>query len=65
MHSAYLVPVSLFDHKPERCSFGHQLWRGMAQVGRLRRTQLYKQRLPTHQTLGVLHVLSLPDQDKA
>ena len=27
------VSVSMFDHKPERCSFGHQLWPGMAQVG--------------------------------
>ena len=27
------VPVSMFDHKPERCPFGHQLWPGMAQVG--------------------------------
>jgi hypothetical protein len=27
------VSVSTFDHKPERCPFGHQLWPGMAQVG--------------------------------
>jgi hypothetical protein len=27
------VSVSMFDHKPERCPFGHQLWAGMAQVG--------------------------------
>jgi hypothetical protein len=27
------VPVSMFDHKPERCPFGHQLGPGMAQVG--------------------------------
>lgn len=27
------VPVSMFDHKPERCPFGHLLWPGMAQVG--------------------------------
>jgi hypothetical protein len=23
----------LFDYKPERCPFGHQLWPGMVQVG--------------------------------
>ena len=27
------VSVSMFDHKPERCPFGHSLWPGMAQVG--------------------------------
>jgi hypothetical protein len=27
------VSISMFDHKPERCPFGHQLWPGMAQVG--------------------------------
>ena len=27
------VSVSMFDHKPGRCPFGHQLWPGMAQVG--------------------------------
>jgi hypothetical protein len=27
------VSVSMFDHKPERCPFGHLLWPGMAQVG--------------------------------
>jgi hypothetical protein len=27
------VSVSMFDHKPEHCPFGHQLWPGMAQVG--------------------------------
>ena len=27
------VSVSMFDHKPERCPFGHQLWPDMAQVG--------------------------------
>ena len=27
------VPVSKFDHKPERCPFGHSLWPGMAEVG--------------------------------
>ena len=27
------VPVSMFDHKPERCPFGYLLWPGMAQVG--------------------------------
>ena len=26
------MPVSLFENKPERCPFGHQLWPGMAQV---------------------------------
>jgi hypothetical protein len=26
------MPVSVFEHKPERCPFGHQLWPGMAQV---------------------------------
>jgi hypothetical protein len=26
------VSVSMFDHKPERCPFGHSLWPGMAQV---------------------------------
>src|SRR5216684_4390773 len=26
------VSVSMFDHKPERCPFGHLLWPGMAQV---------------------------------
>jgi hypothetical protein len=25
------VSVSMFDHKPERCPFGHSLWHGMAQ----------------------------------
>jgi hypothetical protein len=23
------VSVSMFDHKPERCPFGHLLWPGM------------------------------------
>jgi len=23
----------MFDHKPNSCPFGHQLWPGMAQVG--------------------------------
>ena len=27
------MSVSMFDHKPERCPFGHQLWPDMAQVG--------------------------------
>ena len=27
------VSVSMFDHKPERCPFGHLLWPGMVQVG--------------------------------
>jgi hypothetical protein len=27
------VSVSMFDHKPERCPFGHSLWPGMAQAG--------------------------------
>ena len=27
------VSVSMFDHKPEHCPFGHLLWPGMAQVG--------------------------------
>ena len=26
------MPVSLFENKPERCPFGHQLWPGKAQV---------------------------------
>lgn len=26
------VPVSIFEHKPEYCPFGHQLWPGRAQV---------------------------------
>jgi len=26
------VPVSIFEHKPEYCSFGHKLWPGRAQV---------------------------------
>ena len=26
------VSVSTFDHKPERCPFGHSLWPGRAQV---------------------------------
>jgi hypothetical protein len=29
----YFVSVSMFDHKPERCPFGHSLWPGIAQVG--------------------------------
>jgi hypothetical protein len=27
------VSVSMFDHKPHSCPFGHRLWPGMAQVG--------------------------------
>jgi hypothetical protein len=27
-----VVFVSMFDHKPERCPFGHSLWPGRAQV---------------------------------
>ncbi len=27
------VSLSMFDHKPQRCPFGHSLWPGMAQVG--------------------------------
>jgi hypothetical protein len=27
-----LMPVSLFENKPECCAFGHQLWPGKAQV---------------------------------
>lgn len=27
------VSVSMFNHKPERCLFGHLLWPGTAQVG--------------------------------
>jgi len=27
------VSVSMFDHKPERCPFGHSLWPDRAQVG--------------------------------
>ena len=27
------VSVSMFDHEPERCPFGHSLWPGMTQVG--------------------------------
>lgn len=27
------MSVSMFDHKPERCPFGHSLRPGMAQVG--------------------------------
>jgi len=26
------VPVSIFEHKPQFCPFGHQLWPGGAQV---------------------------------
>jgi len=26
------VPVSIFEHKPEYCPFGHRLWPGQAQV---------------------------------
>jgi hypothetical protein len=26
------VSVSIFEHKPERCPFGHLLWPGMARV---------------------------------
>jgi hypothetical protein len=26
------LPVSLFENKPERCPFGHELWLGKAQV---------------------------------
>jgi hypothetical protein len=26
------MPVSMFDHKPDRCPFGHSLWPGKAQV---------------------------------
>ena len=26
------VPVSIFEHKPQVCPFGHQLWPGGAQV---------------------------------
>ena len=26
------VSVSMFDHKPDRCPFGHALWPGSAQV---------------------------------
>ena len=29
--SLRIVPVTTFDHKPERCPFGHSLWSGMAQ----------------------------------
>jgi hypothetical protein len=28
-----LVSVSLFEHKPQYCPFGHRLWPGMGQVG--------------------------------
>ena len=27
-----LMPVSMFENKPQRCPFGHQLWPGKAQV---------------------------------
>jgi len=27
------VSVSLFEHKPRYCPFGHKLWPGMGQVG--------------------------------
>jgi hypothetical protein len=27
------MPASLFEHKPERCPFGHPLWPGQARVG--------------------------------
>jgi hypothetical protein len=27
------MPVSLFQHKPQRCPFGHPLWPGLALVG--------------------------------
>jgi hypothetical protein len=27
------MPVSLFEHKPQRCPFGHSLWPGQARVG--------------------------------
>jgi hypothetical protein len=26
------VSVSIFEHKPEHCPFGHQLWPGLARV---------------------------------
>jgi hypothetical protein len=26
------MSVSIFEHKPERCPFGHRLWPGMARV---------------------------------
>jgi hypothetical protein len=29
----HLVSVSLFEHEPQCCPFGHQLWPGLAQVG--------------------------------
>ena len=28
-----LMPVSLFEHKPQHCPFGHPLWPGQARVG--------------------------------
>ena len=27
------MPVSLFEHKPQHCPFGHRLWPGQARVG--------------------------------
>ncbi len=27
------MPVPLFEHKPQRCPFGHPLWPGQARVG--------------------------------
>ena len=27
------MPVPLFEHKPQRCPFGHSLWPGQARVG--------------------------------
>jgi hypothetical protein len=27
------MPVSMFEHKPQRCPFGHSLWPGLARVG--------------------------------
>ena len=27
------MPVSLFEHKPKHCPFGHPLWPGQARVG--------------------------------
>ncbi len=27
------MPVSLFEHKPQHCPFGHPLWPGQARVG--------------------------------